>query len=829
LAVTIASFSVAQAQFVKIHGIVQDSLTGEALPFVNVVFKGKNIGCTTDMNGKYTLQSEWGSSTIQFSSLGYFLKEVEITDKTSQKIDVLLSPKSLELKEVEISVKKRRYKNKDNPAVTLIKNVLAHRDENRSKSFEYFEFEKYEKVQYDVNNFSKDWLDSPSMRGFQVLRDYIDTSSLNGKPFIPVLIQEKVATVYQKDYGKDNMEVVKDIKLSGINNGDITSGLDQFMSKMGADVDIYESTIVLFDKSFTSPISPIGPNFYRYYITDSLEVDGHIIKKLAFMPRNKAMIAFTGFMWIGDASANYAVQSIELNLNDRANINFLDDMRITQEFEYSKTIGWHLVKNIMIVDFQPIGKAIGIYNTKTVSYKNFKVNVVQDENIYSNLTETTYLKSDNEDEDWSEMRHDSLSEKEKGIYDLVDTVKNIRQFKVLNNAIFLLSEGFVPAGKIEIGPVGSLVSYNAVEGIRVRAGFRTSKKFSKTWRFTAWGAYGLTDKRFKHGEMIEYYFHKNPNRFLSVSYTDNLVQPGFVVQAVDPDNLFLSLRRTPAINTFYERSFKIRYEHEWVSGFSNSITLNAQRIEANRYNTFEHAVTEEVVDGIRDNSVTLGTRFSFNEKYIQGVFNRVAVKTAAPIFNLNYTFSDPFLGSDYGYHKLNFSIEKRFRLGLFGYTDAVLSATKIWGVVPYPLLIIHRGNETITYSQNSFNLMNFMEFASDQSVALLAEHHFNGLVFGLIPGVNHFKMRLVVSAKILYGSVDSKNRDFSNPEFILPPPVMGELSRKPYAEGSIGIENIFNIMRIDLVKRFTYLDNPKIGNFLGVKGLAPRIAFRFKF
>ena len=823
--------SIANAQLVKVHGVVSDSVTGQPIPFVNVVFKGKNIGTTTDMNGRYMLQSEWGSSTVQFSSIGYFRKEVKLSDKNAQKINVKLAPSVQQLAAVEIKGKRHRYKNKENPAVILIRQVLAHRDENRATAFEYFEYDKYVKSQYDINNFSKDWFDSRSMKSFQIVKEYVDTSSLNGKPFIPVLIQEKASHVYLRDYGKDMMEIVTHNQVSGINNGDVTSGIDQFMSKIGSDVDVYETPIYLFDKSFPSPISSIGPNFYRYYITDSSMVDGHQIKKLAFMPRNKTLVAFTGHMWVGDSTWNYAVKSIELNMDKRANVNFLDDMRVTQEFEYDPVVGWHLVKDVMIVDFQPRGKSIGIYNTKTLSYRNFKVNIPQPDSLYSGLNTISYLstKTPNEEVDWNTLRHDTLSEKEEGVYDLVDTVKNIREFKMINNGLYLLAEGYIPAGKIEIGPIGPIMSFNAVEGIRVRSGFRTSRKFSKKWRFTAWGAYGFDDKRFKHGEKLEYYFQKNPNRYMALEYSDNLIQPGLVISAIQPDHFMFSFTRTPQINRFYVRELKYTYQHEWIPGFMNTFSFSGRIIEANKFNTFHHAVTDNVVYQINDNAVSIGARISFNERYIQGVFKRQYIKTQAPIFKVNYTYSGAIFGSDYTYQKLNLGIEKRVMLGIFGYTDLVLNAEKIWGRVPYPLLTIHTGNESIMNNARAYNLMNFMEFASDQSAGLFVEHHFNGLIMGMLPLVNHLKMRVVVVGKFLYGSIEPQNSNVNDPSLILPPARLGSLDKKPYIEASAGLENIFSIVRVDLVKRFTYLDADNIGNFFGVKGLAPRIAFVFKF
>jgi hypothetical protein len=280
---------------------------------------------------------------------------------------------------------------------------------------------------------------------------------------------------------------------------------------------------------------------------------------------------------------------------------------------------------------------------------------------------------------------------------------------------------------------------------------------------------------------------------------------------------------------FYEKMFKVAYDHEWVPGFMNTVELSARNLEATRFNPMVHAVTYDTLSSLQDNSLTIKTRFSKDGKVIQGDFRRYYVKTTAPVFTLNYTYSGEWVGSTYEYHKFELGISKRFMPGILGFTDVDIEAYKLFGKVPYPLLIIHKGNESISYDAASYNMMNFMEFASDQSVGIRVEHHFNGLIFGYFPVLKHSKIRLVVSGKALVGKVSAENQNFNDPELILKPDRLKEIGATPYAEGSIGVENIFNIFRVDLVKRFTYLDTENIGNFMGVKGLAPRIAFKFKF
>lgn len=825
-------FSLASnAQLVKIKGMVSDSLTGEPIPFANVVFQGKNIGTTTDIDGKYVLESEWGSNYLIFSSLGYGKKTAKIPTGNNITINIKLASTSQELKAFEVKSKKQRYRNKENPAVILIRNVLAHRDENRGKTFEYFEYEKYVKRQYDLNNFNEKLFTTRGMEGFKVLRDYVDTSALNGKPFLPVLIQEKISGVYERNYGKDVKEVVTATKLSGFDNGNISSGVDQFMSKIGGDVDIYESKVILFDKSFTSPISALGPTIYRYYITDSMEVDGFKFKKLAFLPRNKTMIAFTGFMWVGDSLNNYAVKSIELNIDDRMNINFVQDMRITQDFVKTDEIGWHIKKDVMIIDFQVVGKTTGIYNTKTTSYSKYKVNHQRPDEFYKHGSSLTYDVDEEElpEEFWEENRHEELSESEVGVYELADTIQNIRQFKTLNTIVRMLGSAYVGVNKVEIGPVTSLLSYNFVEGARIRTGFRTKLKFSKKWRLSGWAAYGFKDKKFKYGGKVEHYFSKNPYRRLTMEYYNNIYQPGFAIKNIPQDHWILS-STIPNYNMFYEKKFSTEYVHEWYNGFSNSISVNARELRATPYNEMVYQGTNNVLEVLHDNYISVGARLSINERFLQGEYSRSPIKTSAPVFKFKYSYSNPLFGSSYEYHRLFLRIEKRFMPGILGFTDVEIEGNRLFGKVPYPLLINHRGNQTITYDKTVFNTMNYMEFASDQSVALFVEHHFNGLFFGFFPLLKKTKMRLVLSGRVLAGKVSDQNKNLNDSELLNFPLTLSTLEGKPYSEVGIGVENIFNIFRIDLVKRLEYMEDFRpVDTTFGIRGLEAKFSFKLKF
>ena len=818
---------------VQLKGSIVDSLTNEPIPFVNISFVGKNIGTTSDLDGNFMLETKWGSKQLIFSAIGYYPKTIEINSDKKQNFVVPLSPKITELEEFVVQAKKDRYKNKDNPAVALMRNVVEHRDENRPKSFDYYQYDKYQKEEFDINNFTADWTKRKSFQSFQVLMDYVDTSDVNGKPFIPFLIKEQASTVYLRKDPEAVKEHIKGTQISGFEDSPFGDGIGQYLDKISANIDLYENRIDILDKSFTSPISASGPGIYKYYITDSTETPLGQLYQVQLMPRAKSMIAFTGSIWVHGKEGNYALSKAELRIDERINVNFLEDMLIVQEFEYSNDLGWVLIKDRTTVDIQPSSEGRGMFNTKTTIYSNFLVNQEKPDEFYQGLNQEVFIDSIDAKNDsfWVATRPDTLSEREAGIYEMADTIQRIPDFMLITRVGEFLVTGYIPKGKIDIGPMTSLFSYNDLEGGRFRVGGRTNLKFHENWRFKAYAAYGLKDERWKYSGTAEYYFSKTPRDRLHVSFTRDVFQPGFDVNWSDLDNIFLSLRRTDGDNMFYRDYTRLAYDKEWIPGMINSFEFQRTVWNSNPNAPFVYNGDVEPNDrqSISSNAVFLNVRIAKNEKILQGKFKRTSIKTTAPIFNVNLTMAPEFLDNYYEFYRIGFTAEKRFKFGFLGFTDTEFEAMKLFGKVPYPLLEIHRANETFTYDERSYNLMNFLEFASDEAIAFRFTHHFNGLLTSYLPLVDRLKWRAVCSGKFLLGNVSDQNLNTTDPDLLVPPENMNSLNAKVYSEVSVGVENIFHIFRLDVVKRLTYLDNPGIPNMFGVEGLALRGTMQFMF
>ncbi len=825
-------------EYTRVSGLITDKNTGEPLPFVNVSFKDKNIGTTTDFNGEYEIYTQWASGTLQVSFIGYKVQEKKVVIGDKQVIDFQLESEVKQLETFEFKEKKTRYRKRNNPAVDLIRNVIKNKDENRKEGYDYYEFERYEKDEYDLNNFTEKWKKKKAFDEFQVLFNYIDTSEVNGKPYIPILIKEKISKVYIRNSPSSKREVVVAQRLSGFEKSLFSDGITQFLEKLNAPVDIYENNIFLLDKAFTSPLSLISPDIYRFYITDSIEVEGHTYTELSFQPRNPATIAFKGTLLVSDSTLNYAVKQVELNVDNRINVNFLNDLRITQEFEYDPLTGWIIKKDQMIVDIQPTEEGWGIFNTKTVSYKNPKINKPRPDSIYTGLNNRIKLDSAESRTDtyWDSIRHEPLSKQELGIYEMADTIQNIPAFQTVTNIVELIVTGFIKIGKYDLGPVTSFVSYNDIEGYRFRLGGRTNIDWHENLRLTGYGAYGNQDEKFKYSGKVEYFFSKVPRRKISLSYTNDIYQPGFELDWNSQDNVLLSFRRGTSNRMLYYREIEAKYEHEWVIGFSNSLTVENRIIEPTPALDFTRVSDGKEVANIYTNAITIGTRLAINEKFVQGRYERAQIKTTAPVFYSQYTYSGPDVGSDYEFHKVYLALEKRFKIGIIGYSDMLMEGTAIFGEVPYPLLDIGRGNETFAYDDRSFNLMNFLEFGSDRSASFQVTHHFNGILLNNFPLLKRLKWRSVGSFKAIIGDISPNNdvtqldaEELSESDQFRFPENFFTLDTKPYLEFSAGVENIFKFFRLDAVKRLTYLDHEGVNELWGVKGWGIRAKIQIMF
>ncbi|MCF6183066.1 MAG: DUF5686 and carboxypeptidase regulatory-like domain-containing protein [Bacteroidales bacterium] len=820
----------------RIRGTVINAKTKEPIPFANVIFAGKNIGTTTDYKGNYSIETQWASKTVQASYIGFKSSKKTIIPGKSQIVNFELEPENYNIGEVVVKSRRRRYRNKNNPAVALIKKVIENKDKNRKESLDFYEFNKYEKVEFDINNITEKFRKKRAFKKYQFIFNYVDTSEINGKPYLPVFLQETLSKVYYRKSPKTSKEYVTGSKSVGSKEYIDSEGTDMMVDYLYQDINLYDNDITLLTNQFISPLSNISPVIYKFRIMDTVEVNNRSCIKLAFQPRNKLDFAFIGNLYITN-DGNFAVVKAEMGIADGINLNFVSDLRINQEFDFINNKCWMLTKDELVIDFNIGKKSAGMFGKRSVYYDNYIFNKKRDKKIYSGLEKTVREENyDKKDEEfWKENRIKELSVQEENIYKMVDSVQHMPAFKRTMDILTLLVAGYWNFGKINVGPVNTFYSFNDVEGFRLRIGGRTSDKFSKIFRLDGYLLYGFKDEKYKYSGSAIWSLNKNPLKSTSPRHTISAIYqvetnfPGMEMQFINEDNFLLSFKRGVADKILYYEMFKIEHLKDWKNGFTS--TLSLKRLTQEPGGTLHFDYDDRSINSITTSEISATLRFAPNEKYIQGYNYRTPVLGKYPIMQLSYTQGlEALRNADFTYGKLSFNLFKRIHTAPLGFTNLEIEAGKIFGSeIPFPLLFVHRANQTYSYQLHSYNMMNFLEFVSDEYVSVFAEHHFYGFFFNKIPLLKRLKWREIVSVKGIYGGVTDKNNPFVTPGLMKFPTdengntVTYTLTQKPYIEISAGIGNIFKFFRIDVIKRVTYLGNPNVSEY----GIRARFKFDF--
>ena len=819
-----------------VQGVVTDIINKQPLQYVSVVLKGGR-GTVTDSLGRFTLRSSGNIAMVQVSYVGYKTILKPILPGTRQTLDFALEIDPKGINNVTVNTNKRApYRNKGNPAVELIKRVIENKPINRAEHYDYVQYDQYEKMEVSLSNPSQKLTGSKLLKKYQFMFENRDTTKLEGKALLPVYLEE---TISQK-YFRKKPEKTKTIILGEkrVNYGEYidNAGVSQYLNRLIMDVDIYDNDIPLFTYQFLSPIADLAPTFYMYYIRDTItDANGQKLIKMYFTPRNTNDLLFRGNMYI-TLDGNYAVQKLNMFLSKNANLNWVRELHIDLDFEKNEDNRYHLSKSNVMADASITKNASGgFFGERTVSFKNFRINVPQPDSIYEGTALVKIAKADQHpDTYWNTNRHDTLTRTEAKVYSNIDSLEKMPSFRRTMAIATFMFAGYTSLGPFELGPAAAFYSFNPVEGFKLRLGGRTTPKFNKRLYFETYGAYGFKDDRWKYFLSSTYSLNNKsiyvyPLNFIRASYQNDTKIPGQELQFVSEDNFLLSFKRGKNDKWTYNRNLKFEYVHELDNHLSYTLGFKNWKQEP-----AGAIIYTKVVNNAQVNINKLITtefsgelRWAPNEQFYQGKVYRIPIINKYPIFTLRFiTGVKGIMNSEYNYQNINFRMEKRAYLSQLGYSDLVAEGGYIFGRLPYPLMTIHRANQTYAYQLNSYNLMNFQEFVSDHFIALNIDHHFNGLFFNRVPLLKKLKLREVVSLKMLYGGVRDENNPSKDPSLIKYPlfegvPTTFSLEKKPYIEGSVGITNIFKLIRVDLVKRFNYLDNPYVAS-LGVRA-------RFKF
>jgi len=791
-----------------VTGKVSDAETGEVMPFVNLLFKGGKVGTSTDFQGNYRIETYYPSDSLICSFVGYRPQVKAVKRDQSQVVDFKMVAGSVALQQVEILGSKKDK----NPALTLLEKVIDYKPVNNREKLDAYEYETYNKIEFDLNNIDEKMGNSKVLKPFKFIFDNIDTT--DEKASLPFFMTETISEYYFRSEPKKSKEIIKGTKVSGLENESVS----QFLGDMYQNINIYENYLHFFGKGFVSPIADFGAFSYRYYIVDSAYIDNVWCYKLDFTPRRQNELTFKGHMWISDTS--YAVKRIDAEITDGANINFINSFSVHQEYSQVEKEVWMLTKDVLTVDFEISKKTMGFYGRKSSTYRNFKINKTKEPAFYD-IGEDVIVQDSaqiREEVFWENARHQKLSSTEKTIYHMVDTLKEIPRFRTYIDVITVLVSGYYVTGPVEIGPYFTFYSFNPIEGNRIRFGGRTSNDFSTRIMPEAYFAYGFKDQKLKYGGGFQYFVSKKPRQLLKAFYRNDIEQLGQGLNAWKNDNILASLfRRNPANKLNGYEEYKLEFEREWFQGFSNELSFVRRQLwsvgEFLKFEHFNELNERQELENVTFSEFSILTRFSYKEKYVSGEFKRMSLGSKYPTLLFKYTLGlNDFLGSDYNYHRFVLNIKDKIWLSPFGYSNVIFELGKIIGDAPFPVLELHNGNETFAYDPTAFNLMNFYEFVSDEYASISITHHFNGLLFNRIPLIRNLKFREVGTFKGVAGRMSQ-----ANPELLLFPNGLSALG-KPYFESGIGIENIAKVLRVDAIWRMSHLDKANISKF-GIRAI----------
>lgn len=840
------NYAVAQT----VSGIVVDAKSGSPLPFVNVYYEGKGVGAATDENGNFSVPYRKGWNILTISSVGFKKMEIPISGPI-ENLKVRLEVNSQTIKGVSIKGKRKKYDRKNNPAVELMRKVIAAKKHSDLRRHDYFSYQKYEKRTFALNEFTDKVFDDEHFKKLPFLKERVETCPETGKLILPISVDETFSKrIFKKD-GNIDKTIVEGRISTGLNEffntGDIATTM---IEDVFTDVDIYDNNIHVLQSEFVSPLSSSsGISFYRYFIADTLDVDGIRCIEVTFTPNNSQDFGFNGSLYIM-ADSTYRVHKATLNLPHNNAVNFVSDMYVSQEFETLPTGEQVIVNDNMIVQISVIGSFTKFHIKRDTYYSNYSLEEIPEKEFKflgkERLLADAMMK---DNKYWNSVRPEPLTEKESTMDDFLKKMESTKGFKFVLFVAKAFIENFVETStdrekpsKVDIGPINTIFSQNFVDGFRLRMSAQTTANLNPHLFAKGYVAYGFKDHKWKGMGELTYSFNKKaylPREFpvnnLTVTYQYDDASPSDIFMPTDKDNVFTSFRWTKVNHMNYVQKLRVLYEREWENGLRLTAQVKKESNEATAalfYQPLNGTGTPSPDKNLHINKfemadVMIGLRFQPGATYINTKQRRIATNNDSPIFELNHTIGlKNVLGNDYTYNYTEAKVYKRLYLSSWGKIDTYVKGGIQWNKVPFPLLIMPAANLSYIKERETFSLIDNMEFMNDRFVSIMSGWDMNGKILNRIPLIRKLKWREYIGFNMLWGTLTDKNNPFlaknagDSRLFYFP----GEFRKdgtfkyqsrvmdknKPYFEVVAGIHNIFKILHVEYVRRLNYLDNPDI-------------------
>jgi hypothetical protein len=823
----------AQTRFIR--GTVLDSTSHLPVANASVTLPNGRRGVLTDAKGSFSFPADKPVPKLAVSAMGFATVTVTIGEHKTEPLVIYL-PKTFELLQDVFVRRKLKYHNKNNPAVELIRKVIANKAMNGPGADDYDAYRQYEKTRVLLDKIPRLLVDNFLIKKYSFIFENRDTTLIPGKPLVPIYIEEVASEKYYRKHPKADKKMVLGHK--SVDYGEFLDmkGISAVINRLYEDINIYDNTIDAFTMQFMSPVADIAPTFYMYFIRDTVVEDGVTLIHLDFQPRNPEDLLFRGTLYI-TLDGNYAVRKADLGVAKHVNLNYVREFKVSQDFEKGPGDHYHLRSSDMIALFSAFPRSVGVVGERVVKVDGYSDGPVADSLFTGPSIDSSLEVEGKPDSFWKQGRPTPLSHTEATTYANTDSLVKMKSYHRLMDYATAFTAGYKSAGPLDVGPIGSFYTFDPPEGQRLKLGARTTTRLNTRYYGESYVAYGTRDNRWKYFGSATYAFNNKsiytfPLHYLQLSYMNDARALGQENAFAVANNFFTSFSHGDNSKWLYSHLARLSYIHEFSSHFSYTLGVKYWQqtpTDSLHYIYKNMADQSDTVRRLTTGEISASIRWAPHETFIQNKAGRSNVINRYPIITLQYAKGIRGLfGGQFNYDALHLNIYKRVYVSPIGYSDVTLDAGWLGGNLPFPLLVIHPGNPSYFYTQNAYNLMNVGEFVSDHYAGLNIDHFFNGFFFNKIPGLKRLRLREVVAGKILYGGLRDENNPAINPNQMKFPLTNGLLSTyslgaKPYVEASVGVYNIFTIFRLDLVKRFTYLDHPNISSF----GL--RISSNFNF
>ena len=819
-------------QSLQITGVITDEETGDSISFASIVYKGHNISTVANVFGQYTIPRQEGWN-ITVSAVGYKSRIIPVNSKTRRKLNITLKPARQELAEVTVKSRRNRYSRKDNPAVELMRRVVAAKKKTDLSNNDYYRYNKYEKLTLALNDLTPQQLESPFFTKKPWLLNQVEVNPYTNKLVLPVSVDETVSQKFYRKSPKDEKNIIQGQTSTGINDyfqtGDI---INTVVKDVFTNVDLYQDDIRILQRPFTSPMSEKGIGFYRYYIEDTLAIGQDSCIHLAFVPNNMQDMGFRGDLYILKDSTLH-LRRCQLSIPKQSNVNFVESLQVLQEYEKLPDGQWVLTTDDMITELQLFDFiSAGAIVTRITRYSDYDFSEVPNKIFHGQKKEVTEADAQMRDKAfWDQYRQVELTRSENSMDKFMENIQNMKGFKYIIYGLKTIVENSMETGDpnyVDICPINTLLTRNYVDGWRTRLSAKTTANLNKHFFLSGYYAHGWGSHRnYYDAEMTyslnakKYLPHEFPRRTMTIQSSQDICSPNDRFMESDKDNIFVAMKwaETNKMMSYNRQKVSFEYETDWgLKAIISGKTEENEAFGAMNYQTLDKPfvpINSKTGNGeyLRTTEASFYVRYAPGETYINNKLRRRVINLDAPVFSLSHTIGfNGVLGGDYNFHLTEAHIFKRFWLNSWGKFDVDLKGGIEWDQVPYPLLIMPASNASFIIQKNTFSLINTMEFANDRYVSLMLAWDMNGKILNRIPLAKKLYWREYLGVRMLWGDLSDKNnpeKNPGNPRLMYFPEGTNIMNpNRPYMEMVVGVHNIFKFFRVEYVKRLTYKDLP---------------------